>query len=201
MCEIVKWRVLIVAAALMLFLFPIASARASTTVVTFDDLVGSGIVPNSYGGINWNGNWYYYGFSQPPYNPESSPNRVYDLSNNTNSFDFLTPEVFDGAYFSGYPSAAVTFDLYNGATLVWVSGSLAPSSTPTFLSSGYSGLVTSVSVESLIPDLFVMDNVTYETSSIASTPEPASFVLFGTGLLAMGGIVRRRLAGKFRFVA
>src|ERR1017187_3986925 len=144
MNEIVKWRVLIVAAALMLFLFPFASARASTTVVTFDDLVGTGAVPNSYGGINWNGNWSYYGTPQPPYNPESSPNRVFDLSNTSNSFDFLTSEVFDGAYFAGYPFAAVTFDLYNGATLVSVSGPLTPSSTPTFLSSGYSGLVTSV---------------------------------------------------------
>ena len=31
-------------------------ANAATTVVTFDDLSGGGVVANGYGGINWNSN-------------------------------------------------------------------------------------------------------------------------------------------------
>ena len=170
------------------------SAKAgSITVVTFDDLTGSGLVADGYGGINWNGNWTYYGSLQPPYTAASSPNRVYDLPDGGNSFNFVTPQVFDGAFFSGYSFAAVTFELFNGATLVWTSGTLDPSSTPAFLASGYSGLVTSVDVLSPGPDNFVMDNVTYGTNTSA-TPEPSSFLLFGTGLLGSLGMLRRKLA-------
>jgi PEP-CTERM motif len=170
-----------------------ASAKAgSKTVVTFDDLSGQALVPNGYGGINWNGNWTYYGFSQPPFNPESAPNRVYDLPGGGNSFNFVTPHVFDGAYFAGISAATVTFELFNGVTLVATSGTLAPSGTPTFLASGYSGLVTSVEVISPGPDEFVMDNVTYGTGTSA-TPEPSTFLLFGTGLLGSLGMLRRKL--------
>ena len=169
-----------------------ASAKAGTTVVTFDSLTGSGLVPNGYGGIDWNGSWNYYGSAQFPYTAESLPNRVYDLPGSGDTFNFLAPEVFDGAYFAGEPYAAVTFDLYNGSTLVWTSATLDPSSTPAFLASGYSGLVTSVVVSSPNPDYFVMDNVTYGVGPSA-TPEPGSLLLLGTGLLGALGMARRKL--------
>lgn len=175
-----------------LLLATVSAKAGSVTVVTFDDLTGQALVPNGYGGINWNGNWTYYGGSQPPYTPESLPNRVYTFSA-TSSFNFLTPQVFDGAYFSGYSFAPVTFELFNGATLVATSGTLDPSSTPTFLASGYSGLVTSVEVLSTDPDFYVMDNVTYGTGTSA-TPEPSTFLLFGTGLLGSLGMLRRKLS-------
>ncbi len=177
-----------------LLLATVSAKAGSKTVVTFDDLTGSGLVPDGYGGINWNGNWNYYGDFQPPYTPESAPNRVYDLSNDGNSFHFVTPQVFDGAYFSGFSYATVTFELFNGATLVATSGTLAPSSTPTFLASGYSGLVTSVDVFSPNPDFFVMDNVTYGVGS-STTPEPSTLLLFGTSLLGLAPF-RRKLFGR-----
>jgi hypothetical protein len=156
----------------------------AATVVTFDDLVGQGLVPNGYGGINWNGNWTYYGFAQPPYTPASPPNRVYDFVPSA-SFNFITPAVFNGAYFSGFSSATVQFQLFNGATLVGTSGVLAPSATPTFLSSGYNGLVTQIDVNSPRPDFFVMDNVTYN-GSLTPTPLPAALPLFAGGLGVLG---------------
>jgi hypothetical protein len=169
-----------------------AVTASADTVVTFDDLTGQALVPNGYGGINWNGNWTYYGFVQSPYTPKSGPNRVFDLSPSGDTFSFLTPEVFEGAFFSGFSSATVKFNLFNGANLVWTSATLAPNSTPTFLSSGYSGMVTKVEVSSPVPDFFVMDNVTYATGS-TTVSEPSSLLLLGAGLLGSAGILRRKL--------
>jgi hypothetical protein len=186
-------RKVILGLAVLVLIFGLGSTRLNAqTVVTFDDLPGSGLVPNGYGGINWNSNWNYYGTAQPPYNPESSPNRVYTFNANA-SFNFLTPQVFDGAYFSGFATAPVTFELYDGSTLVFTSATLAPDGTPTFLSSGYSGLVTEVIVSSPSPDFYVMDNVTYG-GPVSATPEPGSFLLFGTGLLASFILVFRKWA-------
>jgi hypothetical protein len=171
----------------------VGTAKASTFVVTFDDLSGDGVVPNGYGGINWNGNFTYYGEYQPPYTPESDPNRIYTPYSGAGEYDFnfLTPEVFDGAYFAGEDFASVYFNLYNGASLVWTSASLNPSATPTWLASGYSGLVTGVGIYSADNDFYVADNVTYSTTS--TTPEPSSLLLFGTFLAGAFGAVRRKL--------
>lgn len=167
------------------------SAYASVTDCTFDDLQGQAPVPDGYCGITWYGNWTYYGFAQDPYNPHTPPNRIYDSSNSTNFFSFNTPSVFDGAWIAGYSFATVTFDLYNGNTLVWTSTTGVPSSTPTFLASGYNGLVTKVVVDSPSPDFFILDDVTYSTSG--GVPEPASLLLLGSGLLALGSRARKLL--------
>jgi hypothetical protein len=181
---------ILVGVVLTVFLLGMA-AYASTTVCTFDDLVGQAPVPDGYCGITWSGNWTYYGFSQPPYNPHSPPNRIYDQSNSTNFFSFPTPEVFQGAWIAGNSFATVTFDLYNGNNLVWTSATGIPTDTPTFLASGYSGLVTKVVVDSPAPDFFILDDVTYGTGG--GTPEPASLLLLGSGLLALGSRARKAL--------
>ena len=165
-------------------------AMASTTVCNFDTFTGSGTVPDGYCGITWNSNWNYYDGVQPPYNPSSGLERVYDFVG-TATLNFSGAQVFQGAYFSGYGFAAVTFNLYNGASLVWTSATLAPSGTPTWLASGYSGAVTSVDVVSPSPDFFVMDDVTYGGTS---TPEPGTLALLATGAFGAFGAVRRRFA-------
>jgi hypothetical protein len=103
----------------------VSPSYAAVTVVTFDNLPTE-LVPDGYGGINWNGNWTNYSDPQAPYTPESPPSRVYTFSSAA-TFNFITPTVFDGAYFSGYSFASVTFELFNGATEVATSGTLAPS--------------------------------------------------------------------------
>ncbi len=162
-------------------------AEAGLTVVTFDNLA-DGTVPDGYGGINWSGDWYNYTEAQPPYNPESPPGRVYTYSG-TAPMTFVTPgQVFDGAYFSGYSFATVQFELLYNSVPVAYSAVLAPSATPTFLSSGYSGPVDQVLVLSPSPDYYVMDNVTYGTA----VPEPSAIVMGGTALVITGLVLRLR---------
>jgi hypothetical protein len=163
-----------------------ANASPVVVTVTFDDLIGSDIVPDGYGSIRWDSNFEYYGFEQSPYNPESAPNRVYGNYSKWNNapssvpFYFLSPVVFEGAYFSGFDSGVpVSFSLYKGGILQATSASLTPSDTPTFLSSGFAGLIDEVRVN-WYNGYAVMDNVTYTIPS--SVPEPATVI----GLLGLG---------------
>jgi hypothetical protein len=181
------------------------SAEAGVVVVDFDDLKGFGSVPDGYGGINWGGQWTYYDSDQDPFNPASgltrvfpgapSPDDPYDwIYFNEASFSFLENVVFQGAAFAGYPYD-VSFQLYLNGNLVHTSTAIQPSEDPSFLASGYSGLVDKVVVFTTAPSgevYYVMDDVKYET--LSSVPEPTSVVMLGVGglMLALGG-VRRRL--------
>jgi hypothetical protein len=183
-------RTLLVALLCCLALGVATSSEA--VVVHFDDLVGEAAVPDGYGGITWDENWFYYGYEQPPYTPASPPNRVYQsyakwgcCDVNAIPFYFSVPVLFGGAFFSGGGENPIYFELYLGSTLVATSGSLFPSATPTFLASGYAGAVDEVRV---VSDAFrVMDDVTYE-----AVPEPGTLLLLGSALLGLPAARARR---------
>jgi hypothetical protein len=78
-------------------------------------------------------------------------------------------------------------NLYDGETLVHTSAALNQTGVPTFLASGYGGLVDRVGVVGY-SGYFVMDDVTYNASGV---PEPASIALIGGGLLLLG-LLRRK---------
>jgi hypothetical protein len=175
----------------------ILSASAQTTVLNFDNLnPGVSVIPMpaGYGGLNWAANIGIWGASQPPFNPQSAPNRaLFNLSSESGVAESLVtfiagPKVFDGAYFSGYFN--VQFNLYSGATLVATSSLLnlgASGSGPTFLASGYAGPVTTVGI---VGDrgLFSMDNFTFE-----AVPEPSTLSLSVIGIVALGLGCRQRV--------
>jgi len=164
--------------------------QAKATVITFDDLVGSGSLA-SYAGLTWT-NTSYYDTVQSPYTPHSGTQRVYNTDRvSPIVFQFGGDVYFDGAWFSGF-NPDVSFELYNNGSLVSTSGSVSTSDTPAFLASGYGGLVDEVRViasdylQNGFHDYYTMDDVTYH-----AVPEPAFYQL--GALLALGGLGALRL--------
>ena len=173
-------------------------AAQASTVLSFDDIGAGGAVPLNYGGLDWSAaGWAYYDGENAPYTPHSGTFRAalgwYDDSDAaagqaSSAVRFATPSVFDGAWFSGLQGATVSFDLYLGGVKVGSSSTLDPSATPTFLGSGYAGLVDQVVLRGPALYAATMDDFTFT----AAVPEPAQFALLAAGLGVIGFATRRR---------
>jgi hypothetical protein len=169
------------------------SATANGQVQTFEDFSPcNNVSPNVglYGGVDYLNQWTCYSFSQDPFNPHSGTNRVYASTSagnaTTGSFSFGAT-TFSGAWFAG--SADVNFHLFFGGSLVATSGLLSTTATPTFLASGYNGLVDRVTVVGSTVG-YIMDDVTFGRATV--TPEPATVLLLGTGFAGIAVLARRR---------
>jgi hypothetical protein len=176
-----------------------SAASSPATVITFDDLIGQALVPDGYGGITWGGDWIYYTEPQGPFNPHSSPARIY-TSDASASFTFDSSVIYDGAWASGVlvPSVSVTFQLFLEGSLVATSAALVVTDIPAFLPSGYDGYIDQVIVQSNSPGQYVLDDITF------TVPEPSTIVCLLGGIAALGlsrsrGRRRNRCAGSQRF--
>jgi len=164
---------------------------AMATVLTFDDL-DDGLVPVNYGGLDWSAaGWTVFSTPAAPYTASSGNGRVTNdfMANDASStIRFANASVFEGAYFSGLGGAVLSFQLMLNGQTIFTSASLDPSATPTFLASGYAGLVDTVVVTSANHGEFVMDDFKFTQP----VPEPETYALLLPGLLLVGGMVRRR---------
>lgn len=173
---------------------------AHADVLNFDDLnLGLAFFTANYKGFKFGTNsaadnaWFYTSFATAEYQPKSGriyvatdyrlyPGGLWDETQPiTNTIDFT----FDGAWFSG--NDQVRYRLFNNGALVHTSadsGSLTP--TPSWVASGYTGLVDSVVVVGR-QGFFAMDDFT-----ATPVPEVSSWALLSVGLLAVGALIRRR---------
>jgi hypothetical protein len=168
------------------------ASPASAFVVTFDDLSGRALVPSPYGGIDWDDNWLHYDVAQDPYNPASPPTRIFtnydrfpEGSSAAVPFFFVADSVFDGVWLSG--ATSVFFELFHDGTLLHTTSSYTATGVPTFVGSGFAGLVDEVRVNGSA-GRYVLDDVTYDAAAV---PEPGTLLLVSAGLLGLRGIRRR----------
>ena len=176
------------AAALACVAFP-----SVATVIDFEDLAGKPFydsLPANYAGIDWAGNFSAFDQQQYPYTPHSG---IVSVASNgetggDSSFSFGKAVSFGGAWFAGTDGTTVAFELYANNLLVSTTAALAISSTPGFLSSGYTGAVDRVKIlES--NGYYVFDDMAY---TAAAVPEAETYALMLAGLGVLGVVARRR---------
>ncbi|MBT9501858.1 MAG: PEP-CTERM sorting domain-containing protein [Burkholderiaceae bacterium] len=166
--------------------------NAMATVLSFDDLAQDGTLPVSYGGLDWSAaGWTVFSTPADPYTPKSGNGRVatgFLAADAASLIRFVKPGTFDGAYFAGLGGATLSFELFLNGAKVHSSTVLDPSATPSFLASGYAGLIDAVVVKSANHGEFAMDDFTFTQA----VPEPQTYALLIGGLFVVGHIARRR---------
>ncbi|MCV2370812.1 PEP-CTERM sorting domain-containing protein [Roseateles oligotrophus] len=184
-------RGVLAAGVLTVATLPAAMAASITTVLSFDDLA-DGVLPAGYGGLDWStAGWTAFSIPAAPYSAHSGTGRVttgFMADDASSAIRFAQMTTFDGAFFAGQGGAVLSFELYLGGQKVHSSATLDPSAAPSFLASGYAGLVDMVQVKSVNHGEFVMDDFTFTQA----VPEPHSYALLLAGLLAVGVATRRQ---------
>jgi len=173
---------------------------ASAAVLNFDDIVGPdgfATVPGNYGGLDWSASGLnVFTAEGTPFTPHSGLGQVttdwIDGGPIASTVRFLTPTVFNGAWFSGYEDSSVRFDLYFAGQLVASSAALQLSSTSAFLDAGWNGAIDSVVVRTGAQGSYAMDDFTFVDATQVPEPGMPALLLAGLGALL---VLRRKQQG------
>lgn len=185
-----------VATATLALCIPFASA----TVLTFDDILGpdeyGATVPGNYGGLDWSAaGWAVFAGEFFPFTAHSGDARVttgFESDDGASIIRFLTPTVFEGAWFAGYTDSKVQFKLYLNDVQVGLSSILTLSDTPAFLAAGWGSAIDAVVVSSPVQASYVMDDFTFADAAVVPEPATLALVLFGLGIGVASNATRRR---------
>ncbi len=197
-------------AALMVLALPIYSHAA---VVTFGPLCNDGCVgvqvPDGYGGFTWNGGFYVVGNDYydsvygNTYGAPSGGAAYNGFGNSPLTMSSATPFDFNGALFSSFAefdayasfsSVTITLSAYDASSnlIGSVNAVLSPNSY-NFVTGNFanvSSLVFTNDCGNCGGLWWLMDNFTYNASA---TPEPGTLVMFGSGIVGLAGILRRKI--------
>src|SRR5208283_1695629 len=84
----------------------VCATTSRAVILNFEDLTGDGNVPVNYHGLTWT-DWSYYSDPQPPYNPSSGVERIYNYDpttgqrNNNDMIQFGQQVTFQGSWMAG----------------------------------------------------------------------------------------------------
>ena len=171
------------------------SVSAVVTVMNFDDLTGGGSntpLPPGYGGLTWDTEWFYWNWTQNPYNPSSNYTRI-ATHNYGGWIDFNGEVDFQGAYFSGLSTTTCHFQGYLNNVLVGTSSNITMSSTPTFLNAGFSSNVDRVQVNCDNFNQFAVDDLTFERASLPAPEYPLIVALIALLVPSVAVLTRRKV--------
>lgn len=132
------------------------------TVVSFDNLAGSGTVSNGYGGVATWTNWRHYESQQDPYTPKSPAQRAYATTGTTGSLHFGRDVRVEGAWFSGATGTEVTMRLKRAGVVVATTATLNMNGdgVPRWIDAGYEFRVDEIEFVSPLNN-WTMDDLTY----------------------------------------
>jgi hypothetical protein len=174
----------------------VAPAKAATIVVSFEELDGTGVISDGYGGIRWNQNYTVSDRTFEPFLPSSGRSVAYPNydklqvgARGSLSFNFDAPVLFEELWLSGREQPVELSFFRDGLLLGSIS--TMPGVAGAQKVSGWSAPLDQVTITGQA-GFWVMDDITFRTDVFSAVPEPNTWAMMLIGFGVIGATMRRR---------